>query len=85
MSGALEYLRDHMQVKGNGVAVIGFCMGGMLALKIASERPDLVRACVPFYGFPNLSDEQWAKLTARYEHTTTVCLCVLSLTVTISP
>src|ERR1700678_1768526 len=33
-----------------GVGVVGFCMGGGLALMVASQRPDLVRAVVPFYG-----------------------------------
>ncbi len=32
------------------VAVIGFCMGGGLALVAACDRPDKVAAVVPFYG-----------------------------------
>jgi carboxymethylenebutenolidase len=32
------------------VGVVGFCMGGGLALVLATQRPDAVSACVAFYG-----------------------------------
>ncbi len=32
MSGAIDYLASHPAVKGEGIGVVGFCMGGMLAL-----------------------------------------------------
>ncbi|HVF74175.1 MAG TPA: dienelactone hydrolase family protein [Acidimicrobiales bacterium] len=48
MGGAVDYVRD--RAAGHGVGVIGFCMGGGLALVLAAQRPDAVKACVPFYG-----------------------------------
>jgi carboxymethylenebutenolidase len=51
LSGAVDYLVGHPSVRGNGVGVVGFCMGGGVALWLATLRPDQVRATVPFYGF----------------------------------
>jgi len=65
MSGAVDYLSQHEAVTGGGIGVVGFCMGGMLAFLIAVNRPDKVKACVPFYGFPQGAMEpDWSKLTA---------------------
>jgi len=65
MSGAIDYLAQHPAVSGRGLGVVGFCMGGMLAFLIAANRPDQIKACVPFYGFPQGATEpDWTKLTA---------------------
>jgi carboxymethylenebutenolidase len=65
MSGAIDYLSSHSAVTGDGIGVVGFCMGGMLAFLIAANRPDKVKAVVPFYGFPQGAMEpDWSKLTA---------------------
>jgi len=65
MSGAVDYLSSHPAVTGTGVGVVGFCMGGMLAFIIAANRPDRVKAVVPFYGFPQgAAEPDWSKLTA---------------------
>src|SRR5262245_9937496 len=65
MSGAVDFLANHSAVTGKGIGVVGFCMGGMLSFIIAANRPDKVKAVVPFYGFPQgPAEPDWSKLTA---------------------
>jgi carboxymethylenebutenolidase len=65
MSAAVDYLSGHDAVTGDGIGVVGFCMGGMLSLILAANRPDRVKAAVPFYGFPQGDTEpDWSRLEA---------------------
>ena len=65
MSGAVDYLANHPAVTSKGIGVVGFCMGGMLSFIIAANRPDTIKAVVPFYGFPQgPAEPDWSKLTA---------------------
>ena len=56
MSGAVDFLADLDATTGDGIGVMGFCMGGMLTFVLAAERPDKIKAAVPFYGFPPMED-----------------------------
>ena len=47
--GAVDYLLSHDASTGNKVGIVGFCMGGALALYAASKNPN-IGACVVFYG-----------------------------------
>ena len=53
--GAAEYLLGHQAVTPKKVGVVGFCMGGQLALYAAAEHTDRISAAVDFYGIhPNV-------------------------------
>ncbi len=66
MSGAVDLLLGSDLVRGDGVGVTGFCMGGGLALVLATQRPEAVKACVPWYGLIPWPDAQpdWSALQA---------------------
>lgn len=65
MSGAIDYLASHPSVTSKSIGVVGFCMGGLLSFIIAANRPDTVKAVVPFYGFPQgPAEPDWSKLSA---------------------
>ena len=68
MSGAVDHLDGLEVTTGDGIGVMGFCMGGMLTFMLAANRPDKVRAAVPFYGFPT-GDAQpdYSKITAAIQ------------------
>lgn len=55
LRGACDYLSS--QAKGDRLGVVGFCMGGQLALFAASKN-ERVGACVDFYGIhPNVTPD----------------------------
>lgn len=66
MSGAIDHLLGRDDVRGDAVGVVGFCMGGLLSLVIASIEGDRVVAVVPFYGAPlGEGEPDWSGLTAK--------------------
>ena len=50
LRGAADYLLALPSVRPKRVGVVGFCMGGQLALFAAQEHPDRISAAVNFYG-----------------------------------
>ena len=60
LSGAVDYLLGLDAVHLRGLGVIGFCMGGGLALAARRARPDAIKAAAPFYGVI-----PWPSLPAR--------------------
>jgi carboxymethylenebutenolidase len=67
MGGAVDYVAAH--ASGKAVGVIGFCMGGALALLLATLRPDVVKAVVPFYGLISwpATEPDWSQMTAAVQ------------------
>jgi carboxymethylenebutenolidase len=53
MGGAVDHLAESDATTSDKVGVMGFCMGGMLTFLLAAQRPDRIKAAVPFYGFPS--------------------------------
>ena len=66
MSGAVDYLLAHDAVSTSGIGVVGYCMGGGLALVLASQRPDAVQAVAPYYGLIPWPDAHpdWSAISA---------------------
>jgi len=50
MRGAAEHLLAHPKVTSRKAGIMGFCMGGQLALYAGMEYPDRFAAVVDFYG-----------------------------------
>jgi carboxymethylenebutenolidase len=65
LSGAVNLLAERSGQ--DAVGVVGFCMGGGLALVLGTLRPDAVKAVVAFYGvipWPSAQPD-WSKLDAK--------------------
>lgn len=67
MSGAVDEVKRRSGK--DRIGVTGFCMGGGLALYLATKRPDAIAAVAPFYGiipWPAAQPE-WSAMTAAVQ------------------
>lgn len=81
LDGAVTHLLASEVASGDRVGVIGFCMGGGLALYEASRRPEIA-ACVAFYGVGPAREQMdlsnfkaavlahWGERDHSYDHAT---------------
>ena len=60
--GAAQYLASHQKTASKKVGVIGFCMGGMLALMTGTVASEAVGAVVDCYGVPPRKKPDYAKM-----------------------
>jgi carboxymethylenebutenolidase len=63
LKGAYTYLQSRPDVKKERIGAIGWCMGGMYALKLATEEPGL-KAVVAYYGAPPTDPAAIARIKA---------------------
>jgi carboxymethylenebutenolidase len=67
MGGAVDFLLGHQATTSSSLGVVGFCMGGGLALMLATQRPEAIAACAPFYGIIpwETANPDWSALQAK--------------------
>ncbi len=65
LSGAVDLLIE--RTGRAAIGVVGYCMGGGLALVLACQRPDAVKAVAPYYGLIPWQSAQpeWSALQAK--------------------
>jgi carboxymethylenebutenolidase len=64
LRGAIDTLLSLPECKSKTVGVVGFCMGGQLAMYGAATNPEKVSACVNFYGIHPNVNPPFEKMTA---------------------
>jgi len=65
LSGAVDLVVE--RASNPRVGVVGYCVGGGLALMLAAQRPDAVKAVAPYYGLIPWPEAQpdWSRIDAK--------------------
>ena len=53
MRGGVDFLKQHEGFQGEGVASVGFCLGGGLSVWAAAEHPDVAAVVTYYYVMPH--------------------------------
>ena len=56
LRAATDFLRSRSDVRAHAIGVVGWCLGGRYAIRMAAADPG-IRACVMYYGTP-ITDEK---------------------------
>ena len=69
LAAAIEFLKPHPAVRGQGIGVVGFSVGAGLALWLAAHRPEDIVAVVAYSGTvpPEAEQPDWSRLAAAVE------------------
>ena len=69
LDAAIDLLKPHPSVRGQGIGVVGFSVGAGLALWLATHRPEDVTAVVAYSGTvpPEVQQPDWSRLGAAVE------------------
>ncbi|HMC39738.1 MAG TPA: dienelactone hydrolase family protein [Acidimicrobiales bacterium] len=57
LAGAVDFLLGRDDVQGDGIGVVGFCMGGAFVLTLAVQEGGKIAAAVPFYPVGTTPDD----------------------------
>lgn len=66
IKAAIEFVLKHESVSTSTVGIVGFCMGGQLAVYSACTNPNTISACVNFYGIHPSVTPDYSKLQATF-------------------
>jgi carboxymethylenebutenolidase len=69
LGAAIDLLKPHPAVRGQGIGVVGFSLGAGLALWLATHRPEDIAAVVAYSGTVPVEAQQpdWSRLAAAVQ------------------
>jgi len=64
IDSSINFVLKQKEITSKTVGIVGFCMGGQLAVYAACTNPTKISACVNFYGIHPSVSPDYSKLTA---------------------